>query len=44
MYEHELWNFIKQHKEHMMQVMRIKTETQIRMIMPTAEQIIFEKK
>jgi hypothetical protein len=43
MFEHELKNFLKQHREHMMQVMRVK-EAQPRTVMPMAEFIIFEKK
>jgi len=43
MYEHELKNFLKQHREHMMQVMRVK-EFPPRVVMPSPEVIIFDKK
>lgn len=43
MYEHELKNFLKQHREHMMQVMRVK-EHPARVVMPMAEVIVFDKK
>jgi hypothetical protein len=43
MYEHELRNFFKQHKEHMMQLWRLK-EIPSRMVMPMADSVIFDRK
>jgi hypothetical protein len=43
MFEHELKNFLKQHKEYIMSVNRIK-ELPARIVMPMPEHIIFEKK
>lgn len=43
MQEHELRNFVKQHREHMMQVMRIK-EVPPRMVMPAPDTVIFDRK
>ena len=43
MFEHELKNFIKQHKEHMLTVMRLKEVPQ-RIVMPQPDAIIFDKK
>jgi hypothetical protein len=43
MFEHELKNFIKQHKEHILNVMRLKEAPQ-RLVMPPPDLVIFEKK